>query len=267
MAWRSLPRQPHREAQPARLARSGPDVVTVEEEFPARAEGRPAGAGARRVDVILPCLDEASALPIVLMSLPRGYRAIVVDNGSSDGSPEIAAQYGALVVNEERKGYGAACHAGLLAATAPLVAFADADASLDLAELPGLVELVYQGKVDLALGRRTGRSTAGWPWHARIANHALAWYLRHGVGLDVSDVPPMRVGRRAEMLQLAIQDRRSGYPLETLLRASRANWRICELDVSYQPRVGKSKVTGTVSGTARAVKDMSAAILRDRRDA
>ena len=115
------------------------------------------------------------------------------------------------------------------------------------------------------LGRRSWHPSSNWPWHARVANKALAWYLRHAIGLNVSDVPPMRVARRQALLDLDLQDRRSGYPLETVLRAARAQWRIREQDITYQPRVGKSKVTGTFSGTARAIKDMLSAIVRDRR--
>src|SRR5687768_11438298 len=95
------------------------------------------------IDVVLPCLDEAAALPLVLSALPPGYRAIVVDNGSTDGYPEVAARLGAEVVHEPRKGYGAAVHTGLERATSDLVCFMDADASLDPFELPRLVAEVH----------------------------------------------------------------------------------------------------------------------------
>jgi glycosyltransferase involved in cell wall biosynthesis len=217
------------------------------------------------VDVILPCLDEAAALPAVLAGLPPGYRAIVVDNGSTDGSPEIAESLGATVVHEPRKGYGSACHSGLLAATADLVAFCDADHSLDLTELPSLVEPVATGDADLTLGWRRTNVGGAWPVHARVANRFLAWRVRRTTGAPIRDIAPIRVARRQELISLRIQDRRSGYPLETLIRAAEAGWRIREFPVTYSPRVGRSKVTGTVRGTLTAVKDMSTVLAANAR--
>jgi len=208
------------------------------------------------VDVVLPCLDEAAALPAVLAGLPAGMRAIVVDNGSTDGSAEVARALGALVVHEPRRGFGSACHAGLEAATAPLVAFCDADGSLDLTELPRLVDAVLSGRADLVLGRRRPTTATAWPVHARVANRVLSALIRRRAGAQVHDLGPMRVARREPLLELGIRDRRSGYPLEMVLRAARSGWRIAELDVAYRPRTGRSKVTGTVRGTVRAVLDM-----------
>jgi glycosyltransferase involved in cell wall biosynthesis len=216
---------------------------------------------AAQVDVILPCLDEAEALPTVLAGLPAGYRAIVVDNGSVDRSAEVAAKLGALVVYEARQGYGAACHAGLEAATATTVAFCDADASLDLAELPTLVSAVVDGSADLAVGWRNAQRNSGWPIHARVANRFLAWRVRRTTGAQIRDIAPVRVANRQRLLALGVEDRRSGYPLETVIRAARAGWTIAEFPVSYAPRVGRSKVTGTVRGTMTAVKDMSAVLV------
>ncbi|WP_113697867.1 glycosyltransferase family 2 protein [Amycolatopsis albispora] len=214
------------------------------------------------VDVILPCLDEAAALPGVLGALPGGYRPIVVDNGSRDGSPEIAADLGAKVVHEPRRGYGAAVHRGLKAANAELVAFLDADGSLDPGELPVLVAAV-QGGADLAVGRRMPTSGNAWPWHARAGNALLAALLRRR-GLAVSDIAPMRVARREHLLSLEITDRAFGYPLELLVKAGRAGWRIDEFEVSYRERTKgtKSKVSGSVRGTLRAVRDMGRVLAR-----
>lgn len=209
------------------------------------------------VDVVLPALDEARALPWVLGRLPVGYRAIVVDNGSTDGTAEVAAELGATVVSESRRGFGSAAHAGLEAATAPLVAFCDADASMDPAELPRLAAYVSDGRADLVLGRRRPSVRGAWPPHARVANRGLAGLIRRATGLRLHDLGPMRVARREGLLSLDLLDRRSGYPLEMLLRASQAGWRVLELDTSYSPRVGRSKVTGTVRGTIGAVRDMS----------
>jgi glycosyltransferase involved in cell wall biosynthesis len=218
-----------------------------------------------QVDLVLPCLNEAGALPWVLSRLPEGYRAIVVDNGSTDGSAEIAAAAGALVVHEARRGFGAAAHAGLLAATAPIVAFCDADASMDPAELPLLVNPVLAGTADLVLGRRRAAAARSWPLHARVANSSLSWRLRRITGVNIHDLGPMRAARRTDLLNLDLEDRRSGYPLEMFLKAAEANWRILEVDTTYSPRVGRSKVTGTVRGTLTAVQDMSALLRETRR--
>ncbi|HEV2345743.1 MAG TPA: glycosyltransferase family 2 protein [Actinocrinis sp.] len=208
------------------------------------------------VDVVLPCLDEAEALPYVLGRMPEGYRAIVVDNGSTDGSARIAAELGAMVVTEPRRGFGAACHAGLDAATAPVVCFCDCDASLDPRQLPRVAEPVLAGESDLVLGRRMPVTAGAWPPHARIANRLLAYRLRRA-GVNLRDLGPMRAARRTELLGLGVADRRSGYPLETVLAAARSGWRITETEVDYAPRTGRSKVTGTLTGTVQAVRDMN----------
>ncbi len=206
-----------------------------------------------KIDVVLPCLNEEAALSWVLDRMPHGCRPIVVDNGSTDGSAGVAAAYGATVVSEPRRGFGAACHAGLLAATTEVVCFMDADASLDPGQLPRVAGPVLAGESDLVLGRR--RPHAG-PVHARVANAVLAARLRRRTGAPLRDLGPMRACRRAELVELGLTDRRFGYPLEMVLRAAAAGWRITEADVDYLPRVGRSKVTGTVRGTLRAIADM-----------
>jgi glycosyltransferase involved in cell wall biosynthesis len=209
------------------------------------------------VDVVLPCLNEAAALPGVLAALPPGYRAIVVDNGSTDGSAEIALRSGAHVVREATPGYGAAVHAGLLAATSEIVGVLDADGSLDPAALPRMVRQVRSGSADLVIGRRVPTGRGAWRWHARAGNAALAAVLRHH-GLPVRDIGPIRVARRAGLISLGVRDRRFGYPLELLLRAHDAGWRLVEVAVDYRPRTAgtTSKVSGSVRGTALAVRDM-----------
>ena len=215
-------------------------------------------------DVVFPCLDEAGALPWVLTRLPEGYRAIVADNGSTDGSAQIAADHGATVVHVPQRGFGAAAHAGLEAATAEVVCFCDADASMDPAQLPRVAGPVEAGAADLVLGRRRPSSRGAWPVHARVANTALSVLMRRRTGLRLHDLGPMRAARRTELLALGITDRRFGYPLEMVTRASDAGWRIRELDVDYHPRADgtKSKVTGTVLGTAKTVRDMSRVLSR-----
>lgn len=208
------------------------------------------------IDVVLPCLNEAGALPWVLSRMPAGFRPIVADNGSTDDSAAVAAAYGARVVHVPQRGFGAACHAGLLAASSDIVCVMDADASFDPGDLPRVADPVIVGQVDLMLGRRTIRGRGAWPLHARIGNRVLAAELRRRINVPVHDLGPMRAARRADLLALALEDRRFGYPLEMVVRAAEAGWRIGETAIPYYPRTGKSKVTGTVRGTARAVRDM-----------
>ena len=214
------------------------------------------------VDVVLPCLNEAEALPWVLSRIPAGWRAIVVNNGSTDDSVRIARAAGALVVSEPRRGFGAACHAGLLAGDGEIVAFMDADGSLDADQLPRVVGPIRAGQADLVLAARQPTEPGAWPWHLRLANRELARRLHRRCGLRLRDLGPMRAARRTWLLDLAVTDRRSGYPLETVLRAADAGWRITEVSADYRPRVGRSKVTGTPLGAARAVRDMSRVLAR-----
>ncbi|MFJ5774535.1 glycosyltransferase family 2 protein [Streptomyces sp. NPDC093094] len=209
------------------------------------------------VDVVLPCLNEAEALPWVLARIPAGWRALVVDNGSTDRSAQIAHDLGAQVVHEPRRGFGAACHAGLTAATAEVVCFCDCDASLDPSLLVPFVDEIRSGGADLVLGRRRPRARGVWPAHARAGNLVLARLLHRRTGLRLHDLGPLRAVRREALLGLGLTDRRSGYPLQMVVRAADAGWRIAEHDVPYLPRSGASKVTGTWRGTWQAVRDMS----------
>ncbi|MDF9874154.1 MULTISPECIES: glycosyltransferase [Streptomyces] len=209
-----------------------------------------------RADIVLPCLDEAEALPSVLARVPEGWRAVVVDNGSTDGSAAIARSLGATVVHEPRRGFGSACHAGLLAAEAEYVCFCDCDGSLDPGLLTGFVRRVAEGRCDLLLGRRRPTTRGAWPPHARAGNFALSRMVRRRTGLRLHDLGPMRAVRRETLLALGLTDRRSGYPLEMVVRASDAGLRVAETDVPYAPRTGRSKVTGTWRGTWHAVRDM-----------
>ena len=208
------------------------------------------------VDVILPCLNEAPALPWMLGRMPAGFRPIVVDNGSTDGSGEIAKSLGATVVAEPARGFGAAAHAGLLAATTDLVCFCDCDGSLDPRQLPVLTQPLLAGQADLVLGRRAAQKSA-WPLPARLANWELARRVRRRTGLGIRDLGPMRAAGREALLSLNLADRRFGYPLEMVMNAAAAGWRVSEVKVAYLPRIGKSKVTGTVGGCVRTVRDMS----------
>lgn len=217
-------------------------------------------------DVVLPCLNEAPALPWLLARLPAGYRAIVVDNGSTDGSADVARALGAEVVSVPQPGYGGAVHAGLVAADPVdgIVCVLDADGSFDPAELPRLADPVRAGAAELAVGRRRPTTRGAWPLHARLGNAVLARRVRRTTGLPVHDIGPIRAARRADLLALDLRDRRFGYPLELLIAAGNAGWRVTEVDVAYHPRAAgtRSKVTGTVRGTVRAIRDMSAVLAR-----
>jgi glycosyltransferase involved in cell wall biosynthesis len=215
----------------------------------------------RVIEVILPVLDEAESIPGVLALMPAGYEPLVVDNGSGDGSAEVGRRLGATVVSEPRRGFGAACFAGLLAARSELVCFMDCDGSLDPGELPLVAEPVSSGTVDLCLGARRPDPGA-WPLHARLANRVLAAELRRRSSVPLTDLGPMRCARREGLLALQLRDRAFGWPLEMVLRATQASWRVSEVPVSYRARAaGRSKVSGSVRGTWRATRDM-AALLR-----
>ncbi len=212
------------------------------------------------IEIVLPCLNEAQSLPAVIRALPEGCTGLVVDNGSTDGTAELARVLGVRVVQEPRRGYGAAVHAGVLLARTELVAVLDADGSLDPGVLPGMIDAVASGRADLAVGRRVPLDRGALPWHAAVANAALAALLRRR-GLPVHDIAPIRVARRRALLDLGIVDRGFGYPLELLLRAAEAGWRVHEVDVGYRRRTGgRSKVSGSLRGTLRAARDMAAVV-------
>ncbi len=214
-------------------------------------------------DVVIPCRDEALALPTVLATIPAGWRVIVVDNGSTDDTAEVARALGATVVSESRPGYGAAVHAGMMAADAEYVAVIDGDASMRLLDLVPMLDLVRDGGVSMAIGRRRPVGRGVWPWHARVGTKLLAGMIRRRSQLPIHDLAPMRVCRRADLLALDVEDRRFGYPLELMLKAAKAGWTVAEMDVAYDRRAAgtKSKVSGSVTGTARVIRDF-AGVLR-----
>lgn len=208
-------------------------------------------------DLILPCRDEAPALLALLPRVPADFSVIVVDNGSRDDTAAVAASLGARVVTEPVPGYGSAIQSGLIAATNSYVAFMDGDGSFDPDELLPMLHQVRAGTADLAVGRRRPVSRGVWPWHARAGNALIVAWLRRRIHLDAHDIAPMRVCRREALLALDVQDRRFGYPVEMLQKATLAGWRFAESDVSYHPRAAgtKSKVSGSVSGTVRTARD------------
>ena len=208
-------------------------------------------------DLVLPCRDEAPALAELLPRVPAEFAVVVVDNDSSDGTAEVARSLGALVVSASPPGYGAAVHAGLLAATAEHVAVMDGDGSFDPEDLVPLLEDVASGRADLAVGRRRPVRRDVWPWHARLGNALVVAWLRRRIGMAAHDIAPIRVARRAELLDLGVTDRRFGYPVEMLQKATLAGWRVAERDVSYHPRAEgtRSKVSGSIRGTVRTAHD------------
>jgi hypothetical protein len=170
----------------------------------------------------------------------------------------VARAGGARVVEEPQRGFGAACWTGLTAADHPdgIVCFMDGDGSLDPRDLVRVAGPVLAGRADLVLGARQPTTRGAWPVHARIANRVLVQQIRRRTGQRLADLGPMRAARREDLLALGIEDRRFGWPLEMVLRAVVAGWRLTEVPVPYSPRSGRSKVTGTVRGTVRTVKDM-----------
>jgi glycosyltransferase involved in cell wall biosynthesis len=210
-------------------------------------------------DVVIPCRDEALALPAVLADVPAGWDVIVVDNGSSDGTADVARSLGATVVTEQRPGYGAAVHAGMLAATSEFVAVIDGDASMRLDELVPMLDIVRSGAATMAVGRRRPVARGVWPWHARAGTKLLAAMIRRRSAFGIHDLAPMRVCRRDDLLALDVRDRRFGYPLELMLKAAAAGWTVSEIDVSYDRRAAgtRSKVSGSVRGTARVAHDFA----------
>lgn len=208
-------------------------------------------------DLVLPCRDEAPALEALLPRVPDTFAVIVVDNGSRDATAEVAARLGATVVHEGTPGYGAAVHAGLLAATREHVAFMDGDGSFDPAQLLPLLDDVRSGRAEVALGRRRPVERRVWPWHARLGNGLIVWWLRRRLQMAAHDIAPMRVMGRQALLDLDVRDRRFGYPVELLQKITTAGWRVSERDVDYHPRAEgtKSKVSGSVRGTLRTARD------------
>ncbi len=204
--------------------------------------------------VVIPCLDEAGALPGVLAAVPPGYRVLVVDNGSRDGTADVARLHGAAVVTEPRRGYGAAVQAGVAAAPEGIVGFLDGDGSMDPADLPGLVDALDDA--DLVVGRRIAVEPGVWPLHARLGNRLLAMRLRRRYRVDVHDIGAMRVVRRSTLLALGPLHPRFGYPLDLLVRAAAAGLTVVERDIDYRNRThGRSKVSGSWRGTAATVRD------------
>jgi len=210
-----------------------------------------------RVSVIIPTHNEAQAIERVLADLPSDLttEVIVVDSDSNDGTPEIAARMGARVVQEPHRGYGRACLTGLAAANSPdVLVFLDGDYSDRPAELPILLAPIIEGRADITLGSRLQgqRSVGALPWHQAFGNRLAASLIRVLYGLKITDLGPFRAGRAEVLRALALEETTYGWAVEMILKGTLAGFRVVEVPVSYYPRIGKSKISGTLNGTLGA---------------
>jgi glycosyltransferase involved in cell wall biosynthesis len=220
-----------------------------------------------RVSVVIPTHNEAQAIARVLADLPSDLttEVIVVDSKSTDGTPEIAASMGARVVQEPRRGYGQACLTGLAAANSPdVVVFLDGDYSDRPSELPILLAPIIEGRADITLGYRLHgrRSAEALPWHQAFGNRIAASLITLLYGLKISDLGPFRAARADVLSALALEETTYGWAVEMILKGVLAGFRVIEVPVSYHPRIGKSKISGTLKGTAGAAWFILSLIVR-----
>lgn len=205
-----------------------------------------------RVSLIIPALNEAGSLGPLLAEVPAElvYQVIVVNNGSTDRTAEVAKAGGAVVIDEPRRGYGFACAAGLTVAEGEVLAFMDGDGSFAPGELHNLLAPLLQDKADLVLGSRMRGSRVEMPSHQRFGNLLFVWMLRQRFGLNLTDLGPYRAIRRELLLTLDMRERTFGWPLEMIIKTARQRKRIVEVPISYYPRTaGQSKVGGTLRGS------------------
>ena len=220
-----------------------------------------------RVSIIIPTCNEAQALRHVLADIPAGLvsEVLVVDSDSSDGTPEIAARMGARVIREPRRGYGQACLTGLAQASSPdVVVFLDGDYSDRPAELPRLLDPITNGRADITLGSRLAapRTPGSLPWHAVFGNRLAARLIALRFGQQLTDLGPFRAARAEVLRALALEETTYGWAVEMILKGALHGYRILEVPVSYHPRIGQSKISGTVAGTAGAAWFILSRILR-----
>jgi len=220
-----------------------------------------------RVSVIIPTHNEAQAIERVLADLPSHLttEVIVVDSNSNDGTPEIAARMGARVVQEPRRGYGRACLTGLAAANSPdMVVFLDGDYSDRPSELSILLAPITEGRADITLGSRLQErhSAVALPWHQVFGNRLAAGLIRLLYRVDISDLGPFRAVRADVLRALALEETTYGWAVEMILKGALAGFRVVEVPVSYYPRIGKSKIGGTLKGTVGAAWFIVSLIVR-----
>jgi glycosyltransferase involved in cell wall biosynthesis len=220
-----------------------------------------------RVSVIIPTHNEARAIGRVLADLPSSLvtEVIVVDSNSSDGTPDLARKLGARVIQEPRRGYGRACLTGLANTQNPdVVVFLDGDYSDRPSELPIILAPIIEGRADITLGSRLGdkSQSSALPWHQSFGNRLAASLIRLLYGVELSDLGPFRAGRADVLRALALEEMTYGWAVEMILKGSLAGFRIVEVPVSYYPRIGKSKIGGTLKGTVGAAWFILSLIVR-----
>lgn len=210
-----------------------------------------------RVSVIIPTHNEAQAIGRVLSELPSDLvtEVIVVDSNSNDGTPEMARKLGAHVLQEPRRGYGRACLTGLAHVSTPdVVVFLDGDYSDRPSELPILLAPIINDHADITLGSRlrSKRVPGALAWHSAFGNRLAAGLINVMYGLKISDLGPFRAARAEVLRELALEEATYGWAVEIILKGALAGFRIIEVPVSYYPRLGKSKISGTLKGTLGA---------------
>lgn len=220
-----------------------------------------------QVSIIIPALNEAESIPSVLSAIPKDNPVdiIVVDGGSTDGTPSIAAACGARVIQELRRGYGQACATGVCAAAGEILVFMDADGADNPRQLPDLVGPVRAGRAEMVLGSRLAGEVEAdaMPWHQYAGNWLAARLIRLLYGLSLTDLSPFRAVNKAALLDLEMEEMTYGWPTEMIAKAARRGWRIVEIPVTYRPRLaGKSKISGTLRGSVLATYFILSTILR-----
>jgi glycosyltransferase involved in cell wall biosynthesis len=223
--------------------------------------------GQLRVSVVIPTHNESLSIARVLADLPADIvtEVLVVDSNSTDGTPEIAAKMGARILHEPRRGYGRACLTGVANANSPdVVVFLDGDYSDRPGELPFLLAPIIEGRADITLGSRLGKQSlrGAMPWHAAFGNRLAAFLIGLLYGLKISDLGPFRAGRADVLRQLGLEENTYGWAVEIILKGTLAGFRIVEVPVSYYPRIGKSKISGTLKGTIGAAWFILSLIMR-----
>jgi glycosyltransferase involved in cell wall biosynthesis len=225
-----------------------------------------------RIAAVIPALDEAQSIARVVeglraQALLASGEIIVVDDGSTDGTSEIARGAGARVVREERRGYGYACLAGVLAADeAEVIVLLDGDAADDPDDLPRVLEPLLAGEADLVVGSRVAepgsRARGSMTWQQVFGNHLAAFLMRALYGVRVSDVGPFRTIRRDHLLALEMREMTYGWPSEMIVKSARAGYRYREVPVSYHRRLGVSKVGDTLVGSLKVGWRIISTVLR-----